>query len=90
MSWLPIKLVLSAAALAVLLATPAEAAKSGKHRTHIGAKHKVAKPRVKPVAVRPPQSNDVYFQGHYLGSDPDPRIRYELGRDLGKHFGGDD
>jgi hypothetical protein len=85
-----VKLVLSAAGIALLMATPAEAAKSRKHNTQVSAKHTVSKQKAKRPAVAPSSSNDVFFQGYYLGSDPDPRIRFEIGRDLGLFFGGDD
>jgi hypothetical protein len=84
-----VKLVLSAA-VALLMATPAEAAKSRKHKTQVSAKHTVSKQKVQRPAVAPSGSNAVFFQGYYLGSDPDPRIRFEIGRDLGLFFGGDD
>jgi hypothetical protein len=29
-----------------------------------------------------------YNGGEYLGDDPDPNIRFQLWRDLGAHFGG--
>jgi hypothetical protein len=30
----------------------------------------------------------VYFDGYYLGNDPDPFIRSQIQRDLGAKFGG--
>lgn len=82
---LAVRLVASAIGLAFLLATPAEAAKARKHRTQVATKQ-VAKP----PASRTLESQTVYFQGHVLGADPDPRIRHEIARDLGKYFGGVD
>jgi hypothetical protein len=32
----------------------------------------------------------VYYGNQYLGNDPDPRVRLQLLRDLGAHFGGAD
>ena len=85
-----VRLVLALAALALACAAPAEAAQPAKQKAHVAKKHAAGKKTARPQAVRTSGSNDVYFQGHYLGSDPDPRIRYELNRDLGKYFGGDD
>jgi hypothetical protein len=65
-----LKVVLSAVALAALMAAPA-----------------VAKSRTQPRHAAPTQvhrnSADVrdYLTGEVLGTDPDPRVRYELKRD---------
>jgi hypothetical protein len=65
-----LKVVLSAVALAALMAAPA-----------------VAKSRTQPRHVAPTQvhrsSTGVrdYVTGEILGTDPDPRVRYELKRD---------
>jgi hypothetical protein len=32
----------------------------------------------------------LYFGNTYLGDDPDPNIRFQLWRDLGARFGGED
>jgi hypothetical protein len=85
-----VRLAVSAVAIAFLLATPAEAAKARKHKTSAAANQTVSKQKVRPEAVRVSGTNDVYFQGLYMGSDPDPRIRHEIARDLSKFFGGDD
>jgi len=82
MTNLPIKLVVSAIGVALLLASPAEAAKRKYHGT--GA----SKHYLRAVDAQP-RSQSVYYGDKYLGSDPDPRIRYELRRDLGAAFGGD-
>jgi hypothetical protein len=84
------RIALCAAALGVLLAAPAEAAKAGKHKSTSAAKPAAGKQHARPPAVRAAGPNDVYFQGQYIGSDPDPRVRFELYRDLGRFFGGDD
>jgi hypothetical protein len=85
-----VRLVVSAAGLAFLLATPAEAANARKHKTTVAAKQTTSKQKIRPAVARAPSSNDVYFQGLYMGTDPDPRIRHEIARDLSKFFGGDD
>ena len=68
-----LKVVLSAVALAALMAAPAVAA--------------VSKSRTQPRHAAPTQvhRNSTYvrdyFTGEVLGTDPDPRVRYELKRD---------
>jgi len=81
MTKLPITLLVSAIGIALLAASPAEAAK----RKH----HSASAPRQYMQAAEAPRSQSVYYGNKYLGSDPDPRIRYELLRDLGAAFGGD-
>jgi hypothetical protein len=77
----PLALIASTVGLAVLLAVPVEAAKR-KQRA-------AAKPHLQAVDAYPVRSTSVYDQaGKYLGADPDPRIRHELLRDLGAHYGG--
>jgi hypothetical protein len=78
----PLALVASAVGLAVLLAAPAEAAKR-KHRDHVAAN-----PHVRAVPAQPVRSTSVYWGDKYLGADPDPRIRFELYRDIGAAMGG--
>jgi hypothetical protein len=84
MTSLSIKLVLSAAGLAVLLAAPASAAER-KYRAQV---------KEKPVAtsthygVRTYGRNTVTFSTYVLGTDPDPRIRHGLMQDIGSKFGG--
>jgi hypothetical protein len=80
---LPIVLVATAVGLALVLAGPAEAAKR-KHRGYVAAK-----PYARAVDPGPVRSTSVYYGNKYLGSDPDPRIRHELQRDLGAAFGGE-
>jgi len=83
-----IKLLLSAVALAVLLATPADAAKR-KHRKHV-------KPAVPHVTVQVSRyrganlfpAGPVRFGNDYIGDDPDPFIRLQLLRDLAARYGG--
>jgi hypothetical protein len=68
-----LKVVLSGVALATLMAAPAVAA--------------AAKSRTQPRQAAPTQAHRNgpvvrdYFSGDYLGTDPDPRVRYELRRD---------
>jgi len=83
MTSLSVKLVLSAAGLAVLLAAPASAVER-KYRSQV---------KSKPVAtyhygVRTYGRNTVTFSTYVLGTDPDPRIRHGLMQDIGSKFGG--
>jgi hypothetical protein len=81
MTKLPITLFVSAIGLALALASPAEAAKR--------KQHSASAPKQYMQAAAPQRSQSVYYGDKYLGSDPDPRIRHELLRDLGAAFGGD-
>jgi hypothetical protein len=90
MSSLALKLMACVIGLAIVLAAavPADAAKARKHK-------KVA--RVQTTAQV--QGNyrgshlfpagPVYNGPDYLGDDPDPNIRFQLLRDLGAHYGGE-
>ena len=72
-------LILSAAAL-IGLAVPAAHAASHHHaRHHYGAYAYHGYGPVDAGGVRSP--GPIYRQGHYLGTDPDPRIREEIVRD---------
>ena len=77
---LPIAFVVSAVGLALALASPADAAKR-KYRS-------ASAPKQYMQTVDAPRSQSVYYGNKYLGADPDPRIRFELQRDLGAAFGG--
>jgi hypothetical protein len=84
MKSLSIKLALSVAGLAILLAVPANAVER-KYRAQ-------AKP--KPAAtstwygVRTYPPNTVTFSTYVLGTDPDPHIRQGMRQDIGAKFGG--
>jgi hypothetical protein len=65
-----LKVVLSAAALAALMAAPAVAkSRTQPHHTAVTQVHRNI------TGVRD------YVTGEVLGTDPDPRVRYELRRD---------
>lgn len=85
MSILRFIVALTAAGFIVAVATTAEAAKARKHRTTAAPVHH--QQAMKPVA---PQTQTVSYGDRVLGADPDPRIRYELLRDLGAAFGAND
>jgi hypothetical protein len=36
------------------------------------------------------RNSDVYVAGRNMGTDPDPRIRFQIQRDIGAAVGGDD
>jgi hypothetical protein len=80
------KLVIAAAALAALVMSPWTLSSSASAQTPTAkqsAKKKkvvaVAKPHVRrasPYSTNP--EHDVYVNGEYAGSDPDPRIRWSI------------
>ena len=72
----------------VAAAAPADAAKARKHKQAAAAHASVRVPaRYRNPTLFPP--GPVYFGREYLGDDPDPFIRFQLYRDLGAHFGGE-
>jgi hypothetical protein len=81
--------MLGLAATAALLTASADAAQARKLRRQVVTPPSV---RVTPLQrganLFPP--GPVYYGNQYLGNDPDPRIRLQLQRDLGAHFGGAD
>jgi len=98
-------LAVAAAAAALALASPAAAAAAGKasaaakHRVKHGAKL-ATRPAVRAGAAGPAARacrgaalfpcGPLEFAGTYLGDDPDPNIRFQIWRDLGARFGGED
>jgi hypothetical protein len=82
------KIVLAATALGLLAAGPAFApgqqAQAQTYSKDQATTHKVKKPKAQKRVVRngsPYSTNpehDVYVNGTYVGSDPDPRIRWSL------------
>jgi hypothetical protein len=91
MASLPVKLMVSAIGLALVLAAaaPADAAKARKHKKH-GTAHAAAvtvNSRYRGTNLFP--AGPVYHANDYLGDDPDPFIRLQLLRDLGAHYGGE-
>lgn len=91
MTSIPVKLILSAVGLAFVLtaASPADAAKARKHKTHAARAVKVtASSHYRGTHLFP--AGPVYNGNDYLGDDPDPFIRFQILRDLGAHYGGND
>lgn len=98
-------LVVLAAAAILAFAPAASAAGAGtahdvaKHRggKHLSGKHK---PAARAAAAQPAaracpgeaqfRCGPLDFSGTYLGDDPDPNIRFQIWRDLGARFGGED
>jgi len=76
-------------AIVVAAAAPADAAKARKHKkaprvqttVHVQGKYR---------GTNLFPAGPVYNGPDYLGDDPDPNIRFQLLRDLGAHYGGED
>ena len=94
MKTLPVALVVSAAGLALALASPAEAAKAGKHQKSTAVAHTV-KQRQAAALVH---ASGTGFSGgvlagplhngqDYIGDDPDPNVRAYLLRDMTRYRG---
>ncbi len=86
-----IKLMSLVAAFAVIAAASASAAKKRKHVRHnatVAARPTAGQSRYRGLDKFP--AGPLYYNGgEYLGDDPDPNIRFQLWRDLGSHFGGE-
>ena len=90
MTSIPVKLILSAVGLAFVLAaaSPAEAAKARKHKSHAARAAKVTvNSHYRGTHLFP--AGPIYNGPDYLGDDPDPNIRFQILRDLGAHYGGE-
>jgi hypothetical protein len=90
MASLAVKLLVSAIALAFVLATaPADAADARKHKKHVTAHRPAATANSRYRGTNLFPAGPVYNGTDYLGDDPDPFIRSQILRDLGSHYGGD-
>ncbi len=85
----PIALLLCTLGLAVVLASSADAAKAVKKPKRL-AQQATAGTSVPCRGASQFPCGPVYFQGYYLGNDPDPFIRAMIQRDLGAKFGDPD
>jgi hypothetical protein len=85
-----IKLMLLITAFAVVGAAHAENDKRHKHVKHMKAVHAATAHGQYRGTDKFPAGPLYYNGGEYLGDDPDPNIRFQIWRDLGAHFGGDD
>ena len=88
---LTVTLMVSALGMAFVLASPAEAAKTSKHKKPASAQS--AKQSHATVATRSAFQGGVlagplYNGQDYLGNDPDPSIRAYMLKDLGSRYGG--
>jgi hypothetical protein len=88
MSRSPVKYILATVALALFFSSAAEAAKKRTHRPPVATGQ--AARLSESAAHRPAAQPMVVFGDRVIGTDPDPRIRHELLRDLGAVFGGAD
>jgi len=84
------KLILLVIGLASVLTatTPADAAKTSKHRRQAQTNAVVDNSRYRGANLFP--AGPVYNGPDYIGDDPDPFIRLMLKRDLSGRYGGDD
>jgi hypothetical protein len=91
MASLPVKLMVSAIGLAFVLAAaaPADAAKARKHKKHAATHADRVTTNSKYWGTDKFPAGPVYNGPDYLGDDPDPNIRFQLLRDLGAHYGGE-
>jgi len=94
MKSLSMTLVIAAAGLAFVLASPAEAAKSAKYKKSVAAAHTV---KHRQTASAVPAAGGEYQGGvmrgplyngqDYLGDDPDPNVRAFLLKNLSGRYG---
>jgi len=76
----PLTLAVSTAALVALAASPALSASRHHVRHDHGAyAYRGYGPPLNAGGLYPPGA--IYRQGHYLGTDPDPNVRFEIIRD---------
>jgi hypothetical protein len=91
MASLTVKLMVSAIGLAFVLAaaTPADAAKARKHKKHAAAHAAKTTTNSRYWGTDLFPAGPIYNGLDYLGDDPDPNIRFQIQRDLGAHYGGE-
>jgi hypothetical protein len=81
------KTLIAVLAVALALASPAlgqgQTPDRGVSKQRQSAKHKPPKPPVVRHSDNP--AFDVYLGQRYIGSDPDPHVRFELLRDANRH-----
>jgi hypothetical protein len=88
MTFLSIKAMGCSVVLALVLHTPAEAAKARKSKKIVAAPGVAAtSPAQRGAHLFP--TGPVMYGNEYLGTDPDPFIRSQLLRDVGVRFGDD-
>jgi len=90
MATLAVKLIVSTIGLAfVLAAAPADAAKARKHKK-LASAHAAVRVQTGYWGTNLFPAGPIYNGNDYLGDDPDPNIRFQIKRDLGAHYGGND
>ena len=86
MSQLSLKVLAAMLITAFAIASPAEAAKTRKHKKVTTASATV---QGKYWGTNLFPAGPLYYSGVYLGDDPDPNIRFQIWRDISGRFGGD-
>ena len=76
-------------AFVLAAAAPADAAKARKHKKAARVQTS-AQVQGKYWGTNLVPAGPIYHANEYLGDDPDPNIRFQLLRDLGAHYGGED
>ena len=88
MSSLLVKSFIATLAAAFVFASPADAAKTRKHKKiAVSSATTYADPQHRGTNLV--RAGPLYFGGVYLGDDPDPNIRFQLLRDVSGRFGGE-
>ena len=89
-----LSIVVSVVGLAFVLASPAEAAKSGKQKKSAGTAHAVKHRQTAEVVPAPGggyqggvMRGPLYNGPDYIGDDPDPNIRARLMKDMTRYQG---
>jgi len=83
------KLIIAATAVALVLPSVSQLAGFGSAGAYAQTTLSAAKKKTPKAPAGPNKPNDVYCNGVYLGSDPDPQVRLKLLRDYDiKNCGG--
>jgi len=91
MASLPVKLMVSAIGLALVLAAaaPADAAKARKHKKQETAPAASVAAKSGYRGTNLFRAGPIYNGYDYIGDDPDPFIRLMIQRDMGPRYGGE-
>ena len=84
----PAQNICRALTLALMSASPVEAAKKNKHKKTTDS-FTIARTETQYRGTNLVPAGPLYFSGTYLGDDPDPNIRFQLLRDISGRFGGE-
>lgn len=90
MTSISVKLILSAVSLAFVLAATAPAAAKARKHKKVARVQTTSHVQGKYWGSNLFPAGPVYNGPDYLGDDPDPNIRFQLLRDLGAHYGGNE